>query len=114
MKWSRRWEDDTNDIYGRVIRRFLYEDLDGRSFALVFFDLWGTQAPRKNDARSDALGCLFSLLEGLDDLDHLDDEALRVAVDDRGVGGAVARGELEPEPKFSANSEVRVLVPRGV
>ncbi|MEP7763690.1 hypothetical protein [Sanguibacter sp. 25GB23B1] len=82
MRWSRRWQDDTNDIYGRVIRRFLHGDLDGRSFALVFFDLWGTQAPRKNDARSDALGCLFSLLEGLDDLDHLDDEALRGAVED--------------------------------
>jgi len=78
----KRWQGDANDIYGRVVRRFLREDLDAKSFALVFFDLWGTQPPRGHGNRSDVLHELFAILEGVECLDHVDDEALRLQVGD--------------------------------
>lgn len=76
----KRWQEDANDIYGRVIRRFLKGDLDAKSFALVFFDLWGTQPPRGHGNRSDVLRELFGILEGVECLDDVDDEALRLKV----------------------------------
>ena len=77
----KRWQEDANGIYGRIIRRFLQKELDAKSFALVFFDLWGTQSPRGHGNRSDVLHELFAILEGVECLDDVDGEALRLQVE---------------------------------
>lgn len=74
---SKKWQTDSRDIYVRVVLRFLHGELDARSFALVFFDLWGTQPPVGKNARSDALHSIFGLLEGLECLEGVDSEALK-------------------------------------